>query len=146
MLKTEMRRSYSAMAVLPTFQERFDYLKLCDGFSHSAFDAERRAKQIFYMSDEWEHVRNEAIIRDDGCDLGIPGREIHGRIYVHHIIPLTSDMLAQDSELAISLDNLVCTSYNTHKAIHYGSDLMLKANEIVERSPNDTCPWKGGRL
>ena len=104
------------------------------------FGGDRWINQDFYHSDEWKAVRRKVILRDDGCDLGVPDRPIAGRIIVHHILPITIDM---PTELWLNTDNLICCSHNTHEAIHYGSeDLLFKG--LVERSANDQCPWKGG--
>lgn len=145
-MKTTERKTYEAASRFSTFEERFDYLKLCDGLWHSEPDIDRMTKQAFYMSDEWDAIRTDIILRDDGCDLGIPGRDIHGKIYVHHIVPLTRQMLVRGDPIALDPSNLICTCYNTHKALHFGSFEMLMDAEPVTRSPNDTCPWKGGRL
>lgn len=140
------RRRYEELAELDSFEERFEYLRLDGKGGEATFGSARYMNQAFYMSEEWHSVRNDVIIRDNGCDLGIPGREIHGVIYVHHIVPLTRELFSIGSPLLIDPDNLICVSYNTHKAIHYGDASMLALAEPVIRRPNDTCPWKGGKL
>lgn len=129
-----------------TFDERFEYLKLGGKAGVATFGDARYMNQMFYASDEWRSVRDDVILRDEGCDLGIPGREINGTIYVHHINPMTKELLAHGDPSVIDPNNLVCVSYNTHKALHYGDISMLKLIEPVVRKPNDTCPWKGGTL
>lgn len=140
------RKSYSEMMDAETFDERFEYLKLGGKAGVATFGDARYMNQAFYASDEWRSVRDDVILRDDGCDLGIPGREINGTIYVHHINPMTKELLAHGDPSVIDPNNLVCVSYNTHKALHYGDISMLKLIEPIVRKPNDTCPWKGGTL
>lgn len=139
-------RNYDEMAELASFEDRFEYLKLGGRGGIATFGSARYANQAFYMSREWRSVRDEVIVRDEGCDLGIPGREIYGTIYVHHINPMTRELLSKGDPSILDPRNLVCVSYNTHKAIHYGDLSMLALAEPVERRPNDTCPWKGGNL
>jgi len=143
---TLTRKTYDEMVELPTFEERFEYLKLGGKAGMATFGDARYMNQAFYNSEEWRHVRNEVIIRDDGCDLGIPGREIHGTIYIHHMNPMTRELLSRGDPSILDPRNLVCVSYNTHKAIHYGDASTLALAEPVVRKPNDTCPWKGGTL
>jgi len=129
---------------LETFEERYEYLKLGGKFGYETFGPYRYLNQMFYSSQEWGFVRDEVIIRDDGCDLSLPGRDIFGTIYVHHIEPVTPERLLRRDKLLLDPSNLICVTYNTHKAIHYGDKFMLFMAEPVERFPNDTCPWKGG--
>jgi hypothetical protein len=138
------RKTYSEMLELPTFEERYEYLKLGGGFGVETYGSSRYLKQRFYMSSEWKDVRNEVIIRDGGCDLAIPELEIFSGIYVHHIQPLTRELVYNHDRLIFDPENLVCVTYNTHKAIHYGDAFMLADAKPIERRPNDTCPWKGG--
>lgn len=140
------RRNYDEMSMLDTFEERFEYLKLGGAAGVLTFGDSRYLNQAFYHSEEWASVRHEVIVRDEGCDLGIPGREIHGTIYIHHINPMTVELVAKGDPSIADPRNLVCTSYNTHRAIHYGDASMLALAEPVRRRPNDTCPWKGGKL
>ncbi len=134
-------KGYSELSALKTFKERFDYLKLDGVIGHSTFGSHRYLNQALYTSPEWKKVRNKVIIRDNGCDLGIAGREISGKIYIHHIIPISPEDVVNRSPLLFSLDNLICTSQMTHEAIHYGDESLLFCG-LVERKPNDTSPWR----
>jgi len=136
-----MNRSYSELIKLKTFEERFEYLKLSAKIGDETFGSERKLNQIFYGSSEWRAFRREAIIRDNGCDLGIEGREIGGRIEVHHINPISREDILNRADSLWDLENVICVSSNTHKAIHYGDGSLLQSDPI-ERRPNDTCPWK----
>lgn len=136
-----MNRSYSELVKLKTFEERFEYLKLSAKIGEETFGSERKLNQIFYGSAEWKAFRREAIIRDNGCDLGIDGREIGGKIEVHHINPISREDILNRSDSLWDLENVICVSSNTHKAIHYG-DASLLPHDPIERRPNDTCPWK----
>lgn len=136
-----MSRSYSELVKLKTFEERFEYLKLSARIGEETFGSERKLNQIFYGSQEWRAFRREAIIRDNGCDLGIEGREIGGKIEVHHINPITREDILNRADCLWDLENVICVSPNTHKAIHYGDGSLLP-HDPIERYPNDTCPWK----
>lgn len=134
-------KRYSELRQLKTFQERFDYLKLKGFIGNETFGSARYINQIFYRSKKWKKARNEAIIRDNGCDLGIDGMEIHDMILVHHLNPITEDDIENDAPCLYDLENLICTSQSTHNAIHYGDQALLP-KLWPERRPNDTCPWK----
>lgn len=134
-------RSYSRMIELPTFEERFEYLR-CDGIvGEQTFGYERYLNQLLYHSDEWHSLRNEIILRDDGCDLADPDYSIKGRIYIHHINPITIDNIRNRDACVLDPENLVCVSFNTHNAIHYGPN-SLADRKVIERVPGDTCLWK----
>lgn len=135
-------RTYSELIKLPTFEERFDYLRLSAIVGDPTFGYERFLNQSFYRSAEWKRIRNEVIRRDNGCDLAIEDRIIFSRIEIHHITPITMDDIENSADLLYDLDNLICTSPNTHKAIHYGDESLIVKSEPVVRRPNDTCPWK----
>lgn len=136
-------RTYSELITLPTFEERYKYLKLNGTVGEDTFGFDRYLNQNFYRSNEWKSVRNQIILRDRGCDLGIPGREIFGKILIHHLNPIvTKDILLQ-TEFLLNPDYLVCVSHTTHNAIHYGNENFLLTMP-VERSKNDTCPWRRG--
>lgn len=135
------KRSYTELIKLPTFEERFEYLKLSAKIGEETFGSERFLNQRFYGSIEWRNFRREAIIRDQGFDLGCEDHPIVGRIEVHHINPITSKDIEDRLDLLMDLDNVICVSSNTHKAIHYG-DASLLPKDPIERRPNDTCPWK----
>ena len=134
-------KCYSELILLPTFEERFEYLKLDGIVGKDTFGFDRWLNQKFYNSSEYKGLRREIIIRDNGCDLGIEGHEIFGRIIIHHINPITVDDIVSRSEFALNPEYLICVSELTHKAIHYSSiDLLPKP--FTPRRPNDTCPWK----
>lgn len=134
-------RTYSELILLPTFEERFEYLKL-DGFvGQETFGFDRYLNQIFYRSPEWKRLRNEIIIRDNACDLGMEDREIFGRIFIHHMNPITKDDVLSRSDILLNPEYLICVSKLTHDAIHYGDKDLLIMDPVVRR-PNDTCPWK----
>lgn len=139
--KTTLNKCYSELSKLKTFDERFDYLKLSGIIGEKTFGSERYLNQRFYGSNEWRAFRREAIIRDNGCDLGIADREIGGRIEIHHLNPITPEDIEKRSSVLMDLENAICVSSLTHKAIHYG-DISLIPHDIVERRPNDMCPWK----
>lgn len=134
-------RTYSELITLPTFIERYRYLKLGGKVGEDTFGFDRYLNQIFYQSKEWRSIRDYVITRDNGCDLGIPGHEIYGRILIHHMNPITADDILKRSDLLLNPEYLICTIKNTHDAIHY-SDESLLITDPIERSKNDTCPWK----
>lgn len=136
-----MIRTYSELITLPTFEERFEYLKLGGKVGRETFGYDRYLNQAFYKTPEWLAVRDHIIIRDNGCDLGVEGREIHGRILVHHMNPITMEDIVNRSSWLFDPENLICTVKNTHDAIHY-SDESLLIKDPIERSKNDTCPWR----
>lgn len=138
-----MKKTYSELILLPTFEERYKYLKLDGHVGEDTFGFDRYLNQAFYRSTEWKRIRREIIVRDNGCDLAHPDREIVGPIYIHHINPISMKDLTDQTDYLRDPENLVCVSYNTHQAIHYGSTELLTPTELVERRPNDTCPWKG---
>lgn len=134
-------RTYSELITLPTFEERFQYLKLDGDVGVETFGFDRYLNQAFYSSDEWKSIRNQVIIRDNGCDLGIEGREIYKRIVIHHMNPITKEDLLYKTEYLLNPEYLICTIKATHDAIHYGDENLLLKGPI-ERKPNDTCPWR----
>lgn len=134
-------RTYSELIKLPTFEERFEYLKLNGAVGRDTFGFDRYLNQIFYKSQKWLSVRDQVIIRDNGCDLGMEGYEIHGRILIHHMNPITLRDLETESDFLLDPEYLISTIHNTHNAIHYGDEnLLYKAP--VERTRFDTCPWR----
>ena len=135
-------RTYSELITFPTFEERYEYLRLSAMVGEPTFGYERFLNQVFYKSKEWKRIRNMVIRRDNGCDLAIADRSIYDRIEIHHIVPITMEDIENGSDLLYNLDNLVCVSPNTHKAIHYGDESLITKSEPVVRRPNDTCPWK----
>lgn len=136
-----MTRTVMEMRKFKTFVERYNYLRLCGSVGSSTFGYDRYLNQALYRSTEWRRVRDEIIIRDDGCDLGLEGYEIHGRIIVHHLNPITIEDIELQRPCLYDPAGLVCTSPNTHEAIHF-SDESLLVQLPVERRPNDMIPWK----
>lgn len=143
-MTTMKKKTYSELITLHTFEERYRYLKLEGNVGTDTFGFDRYLNQQFYKSQEWRNIRSLIIVRDNGCDLGIPDREIHGPICIHHMNPISPDSIKQSSDDLLNPDNLICVSLETHNAIHYGDDSILRRNSIIERTPNDTCPWKIG--
>ena len=134
-------KTYSELIALPTFIERYRYLRLGGQVGDSTFGFDRWLNQRFYKDPEWLTIRDKVIIRDNGCDLAMEGREIYGKILVHHINPITKeDILRRDRSL-FDPENLICTIKNTHDAIHYGDESLLIVGPTI-RTPHDTCPWK----
>ena len=134
-------RTYSELITLPTFEERFRYLKLGGKVGEDTFGFDRYLNQAFYRSTKWKEIRDYVIIRDNGCDLGMEGHEIHQRILVHHMNPITKEDILRESEFLLDPEYMICTIKNTHDAIHYGDESLL-ITAPIERRKNDTCPWK----
>ena len=135
-------KTYSELMKLPTFEERYEYLKIGGRVGEETFGFDRYLNQMFYKTDEWKSVRNYVITRDGGCDLGILDREIRGeKVMVHHMNPITKEDILNRSEYLLNPEYLITTVKNTHDAIHYGDSELLIKDPIV-RSKNDTCPWK----
>lgn len=133
-------RTYSELRRLKTFEERYDYLVLRGEVGKATFGFDRWINQRFYRSREWQDVRDYVVFRDEGCDLGIPGYEIHERLMVHHMNPITSEDLEHGEDWVLDPEYLVTTTHRTHNAIHYGSDSLLP-KPPVERRPGDTKLW-----
>ena len=134
-------KTYSELITLPTFEERFAYLQLNGVVGRDTFGFDRYLNQIFYRSKRWRSIRDQIIIRDNGCDLGVEGYDIYGKILIHHINPITLDDIEQESEFLLNPEYLITTTHNTHNAIHYGNESLLSTMPI-ERVKNDTCPWR----
>ena len=134
-------RTYSELIQLPTLEERFDYLRLDGVVGKDTFGFDRYLNQQFYRSSEWKRIRNQVIVRDNGCDLGIDDYEIHGRILIHHMNPISIEDLQYMSDLLMNPEYLICVSHRTHNAIHYGDESLI-VTDPIERSQNDTCPWR----
>lgn len=135
-------RSYKQLIRLPTFEERYDYLRLTAKIGEPTFGYERWLNQSFYRSKEWKTIRRDVIRRDNGCDLGIEDRPLLDRIEIHHINPITAEDIEEFTDMLTDPENLICVSPMTHKAIHYGDKSLLAKSEPTIRTPNDTCPWK----
>lgn len=133
-------RSYSEFLLYETFEERFEYLKLGGGVGHATFGFDRHINQRFYMSREWQDVRQYVIYRDNGCDLGVVGYEIHISPLIHHMNPMSVDDILQHEAWIIDPEFLITTTHNTHNAIHYGVDRLLP-KVVTERKPHDTKLW-----
>jgi len=134
-------KTYSELIRLPTFEQRFEYLKLRGKVGLDTFGFDRYIREKFLRSYEWKRARDQVIIRDNGCDLGIQDRGIFGEIFIHHMNPLSPDDIIHGTDFLLNPEYLICTSFNTHNAIHYGSKDNLVLEPVVRR-PNDTCPWK----
>lgn len=135
-------KTYSELILLPTFEERFEYLKLDGVVGEATFGFDRWLNQMFYKTKEWRTVRRQVILRDNGCDLGVDGCEITGNIYVHHINPITKEDIINRSDILLNPEYLISVSYDTHQAITYSNKDLLPMRSFIERQPNDTCPWK----
>ena len=134
-------RTYSELSQLATFEERFHYLNLQGIVGEETFGYDRYLNQMFYNSTEWKALRHQIIVRDNGCDLGIVGREIYKYIVIHHMNPITKQDILDRSTFVMDPEYLICVSDNTHRAIHYGDESLLLTGPI-ERTKNDTCPWR----
>ena len=137
-----MIRTYSELIQLPTFKERFEYLKLSGSVGKATFGYDRYLNQKFYKSTEWKRLRDEIIVRDNGCEMGLDDYEIKGRIFIHHMNPIVDDDIVNVSDYLMNPEYLICVSHDVHNAIHYGNDDILRVKDYVPRRPNDTCPWK----
>lgn len=133
-------RTYSELKRLVTFEERYRYLALRGSVGYSTFGFDRYINQNFYASREWRQIRQHLIIRDEGCDLGIPGYEIHGRLLIHHMNPITAEEIAHGDECVIDPEYLITTTHKTHNAIHYGDERQLP-RPLVPRRHGDTKLW-----
>lgn len=136
------KRSYTELSKLRTYKERFDYLMLKGKIGIETFGYDRYLNQILYTSQQWKSLRNEIIVRDNGCDLGLDGYPIYGRVIIHHINPLTIDDVLEFSPDIFNPEYLICVSHKTHNAIHYGDANYSREQQVVERQPNDTIPWR----
>lgn len=134
-------RTYSELITIPTFEERFEYLKLNGSVGLETFGHDRYLNQILYNSPEWRRFRPEIIVRDNGCDLACEGYEIFGKILIHHINPITAQDILNRNPKVFDPENVITTVHNTHNAIHYGDENLL-ITAPIERSRNDTCPWR----
>lgn len=126
---------------IPSFKARFQYLQLNGRVGEETFGFDRYLNQVFYRHPDWRHVRDEVILRDNGCDLGMDDRPINSRIYVHHMNPIRKEDILQHSDFLLNPEYLICVSKQTHDAIHYGDESHLILAP-PERTQNDTCPWK----
>ena len=139
-----MSKCYSELIALPTFIERYRYLKINGVVGEDTFGFKRWLNQVLYTSSDWKSFRREIARRDNGCDLAVRGFEIYGPVIVHHIVPITYEDVLNRSKCLFDPENAILTQLGTHNAIHYGNESLLNIAP-VERTPNDTCPWKGRR-
>lgn len=139
-----MSKCYSELIALPTFIERYRYLKLNSVVGEDTFGFKRWLNQVLYTSSDWKSFRREIARRDNGCDLAVQGFEVYGPVIIHHIVPITYEDVLNRSKCLFDPENAILTQLGTHNAIHYGDESLLNIAP-VERTPNDTCPWKGRR-
>lgn len=135
-------RTYSELIEIPTFEERYKYLRLQGKVGEETFGFDRWLNQVFYNSPEWRKLRNQIIVRDGALDLAYDGFTIPGRVYVHHMNPITVKDIYNRKENLLNPEYLVCCSFDTHNAIHYADDSRILTITPVVRTPNDTCPWR----
>jgi hypothetical protein len=133
-------RSFSELRRLDSFEDRYEYLRLKGVVGEATFGYDRYINQALYQSNEWKHARRQAIIRDNGCDLGVFGYEIHGELLVHHMNPITVEDIVNRADLVLDPEFLITTTMTTHNAIHYGDQTLLRT-PFVERNPGDTKLW-----
>lgn len=133
-------RTWRELSRIPTFEERYAYLRLRGAVGSSTFGFDRHVNQKFYTSSEWRHVRQQVIARDLGCDLGLEGYEIHDKILIHHMNPMNVDNIIHGDASILDPEFLICTTQRTHNAIHYGDERLLP-RQLVERAPGDTRLW-----
>lgn len=134
-------RSYSELVKLATFKERFEYLQLGGSVGKDTFGYDRYLNQLFYRSQKWKSIRDKVIIRDNGCDLGVDGYDIHSNVLIHHMNPITMEDINRESDFLLNPEFLITTTHRTHNAIHYG-DISILPMTPTERIKNDTCPWR----
>lgn len=137
-----MIRTYKDLSTLKTFEQRFNYLKLLGAVGAETFGFDRYINQILYHSKRWRMTRNEIIVRDNGCDLGHPDYPIYGLIIIHHMNPITISDVENDIDELYDPRFLISSAYLTHRAVHYGDEKFIQNLQLVERRPNDTCPWR----
>ena len=136
-----MIRCYTDLIQLPTFKERYDYLRIGGLVGQDTFGFDRYLNQKFYHSPEWKKIRRDVIIRDEGRDLAMEGYELQDNIFVHHMNPINPKDLVDVPEEILNPEYLICVSKRTHDAIHFGDESLLP-KLLTERTPNDMCPWK----
>ena len=136
-----MSRSYSELRLLKSLEARYKYLRLGGELGRTTFGFDRHINQRFYTSSQWKRIRDDVIVRDNGCDLGLEGYEIFDKIIIHHMNPMSLDDFKKGNSDILDPEFLVCTVLNTHNAIHYGDANVLQV-KIMPRTKNDTCPWK----
>lgn len=140
-MEESMIRTYEDLIAFSTFEERYEYLQLDGSVGAETFGFDRYLNQAFYRSAEWKAIRDYVLVRDLGCDLACDGFEIRGKILIHHMNPITEQDILKRCPNLLDPNNLICVSHLTHNAIHFGERNLLPKMPI-ERSPNDTCPWR----
>lgn len=134
-------KTYSELITIPTYLERYQYLRIGGRVGEETFGFDRYLNQTLYRSAEWQRFRREMIVRDNGMDMAFDGYDIGGVILLHHINPITEkDIIRRDPKI-FDPENVICVSLNTHNAIHYGDESLLNLGPVI-RSRFDTCPWK----
>lgn len=140
MIQTTIK-TYSELILLPTFEQRFEYLRLDGRVGEDTFGFDRYLNQLFYRSYEWRKIRDHVIVRDNACDLGVEGYDIYGKVLIHHMNPITARDIENRTDLLLNPEYLICVTHDTHNAIHYGDENLLIKGPVI-RTKNDTCPWK----
>ena len=140
-MRQHIIRTYEELITFQTFEERFNYLRIKGRVGEDTFGADRYLNQMFYRSKEWKRIRDIVILRDNGCDMGVEGYDVYEKAVIHHMNPLSIDDIAHASDNLMNPRYLITVSFNTHQAIHYGTELNL-ITFPKDRRPNDTCPWK----
>lgn len=140
-MKTSIYKTYSELIKIEKFEERFQYLSLLGKVGENTFGGHRYLNQTLYKTEKWKSIRNEIILRDNGCDLAHKDYPISGSIYIHHINPITIEDILEERPCVFDLENLICSAFRTHNAIHYGSEDLLPKGPVV-RKKNDTCLWR----
>lgn len=135
-----MIRSYDELVKIENFKDRYEYLKLGGGVGKETFGFDRYLNQVFYQSQRWRRVRDEVIMRDNGCDLSHADYPIYGQITIHHMNPISLDDIRNETDLLINPNYLICVSHKTHNAIHYGDDTQIFTG-LTFRSEGDTKLW-----
>lgn len=136
-----MKLTYSELITIPTFKQRYEYCKIGGQVGVDTFGFDRYLNQALYQSSRWRSLRNQIILRDNGCDLAWPEFPVNKRILIHHLNPITEQDILNEASVLFDPENLICVSHETHNAIHYGTEDLLPRGPVV-RSPNDMCPWK----
>lgn len=136
-----MKRTYSELMKLKSFEERFHYVELKGSVGKATFGYDRWMNQHFYTSPEWRRFKRQILIRDEGCDLGCDDHPIYGSVIVHHLNPITKEQIINHDPAILDPENVISVSSLTHNALHYG-DIDLLPSKFVERRPYDTCPWR----
>lgn len=135
-------RTYSELIRIPDFLGRYNYLKLKGYVGKETFGYRRYINQLLYKCDEWKEIRDDIIMRDNGCDLGVPTYDIYKHVIIHHINPITAEDILEHNPVVFDPENLICTCLKTHNAIHYGKPESVFFLDMAIRRPNDTCPWR----